>query len=80
MKPVALSPNESRRVFLRGVGRTSLLGALGLLSVMLGRRAGARPEDARCRGPAPCGGCAAFDQCSRPAALQARLAQLGETR
>ena len=80
MKPVALSLNESRREFLRGAGRATLLGALGLLLILLGRRAGARSEDPRCGGPAPCGGCATFAQCSLPAAIEARRAQLGETR
>ena len=78
MNPVAMNPNESRREFLRGAGRVTLLGALGGLSVVLGRRAGVRFADPRCRARRLCDGCAAFDQCTLPAALKARRAQPGD--
>jgi hypothetical protein len=75
MNPVANDSIATRREFLRAGLRGTLLGALALLAVVLGRKANVRTPDARCRGGGLCGGCSVFDACALPAALKVRETQ-----
>jgi hypothetical protein len=77
MQSVADHSTATRREFLRAGLRGSLLGALALLAVVLGRKADVRAPDARCRGGGVCGGCSVFDACTLAPARKGRRAPTG---
>jgi len=69
-----LKTAQTRREFLRTLGRGAALAAiLGAASAAAFRRGG-RPASQTCINRSVCRGCAAFDGCGLPAALSARQA------
>lgn len=65
--------SESRREFLRAVGRGGAFGVLGVLGFLLGRKSAAVSRSAHeCTGQGYCRGCVRHDDCGLPAALSAR--------
>lgn len=68
--------NQNRRQFLRTVGRGLLLGGLGALAAVLGRRS--LDEGAiACTGQGQCAGCGELTLCGLPLARDHRAARGG---
>ncbi len=68
-------PNgESRRQFLRGGARYTLLTALGAVSAVLFKRSGGKLSGQTCVSQGICRSCTAFSGCGLPQALSAKQA------
>lgn len=71
-------PNgESRRQFLRGGARYTLLTALGAVSAILFKRSGGKLSGQTCVNQGICSKCTAFTGCGLPQALSAKQAKRG---
>jgi hypothetical protein len=67
MKPL------DRREAIEWLGRSAVLGGLGLLAGLLGSRATAStPHETACSGAGRCGNCPAMPDCQLPRGLSAR--------
>lgn len=68
----------TRREMVRAIGRGVAFGGLGLLAVLLGRRA-ATPvrRETPCSGGGRCGACPALPGCGLPRGLSAQVALRG---
>ena len=74
-------PNgESRREFLRGGARYTLLTVLGAVSALLAKRSGGKLSGQTCVNQGICSGCTAFSGCGLPQALSAKQVQSGTRR
>ena len=70
----------TRRDLMRMIGRGAALGGLGLLGLMLGRRAtGAGVRETPCSGGGRCGNCSALQGCGLPRGMSARRALRQDT-
>ena len=71
-------PNgESRRQFLRGGARYTLLTALGAVSAILFKRSGGKLSGQICVNQGICSKCATFTGCGLPQALSAKQFKRG---
>ena len=67
-------PGQSRRGFLRAVGRGVALAGLAAVGGVLTARGGWRPSGQKCVNGGICRGCPAIGGCGLPQALSARRA------
>jgi hypothetical protein len=74
MKTEPAKQAASRREFLRGSVRYTLLAGLAAVSVSLARRRGSRLPGQTCINEGVCRGCSVFDGCGLPQALSAKEA------
>jgi hypothetical protein len=75
MNEAGSNRDASRREFLRGGARYTLLTALAAVSATLFRRSGGKLSGQTCVNQGICRGCGAFADCGLPQALSAKQAK-----
>lgn len=74
MNEAGQNNGASRREFLRGGARYTLLAGLAAVSAALFKRSGGRLAGQTCINEGICRGCTAFEACGLPQALSVRQA------
>ena len=77
MKAAGQNHGASRRQFLRGGARYTLLAALGAVSAILFKRSGGKLSGQTCRNQGICCTCTVFAGCGLPQALSAKQTKRG---